>query len=106
MRQEEFSRQWHKDHDEEIQNIGKSIDAIAKADEEINRLANETYSQCMRVLSNAVFCKCVSNNNPVSLNFVGFVMVNAFEQGDKQLSSIPIEAVVNARIAHRKCLNH
>jgi hypothetical protein len=104
LRQEQFARQWHKDHDEEIENIGKTIDALGKMTDAIDQASAETYKQCMRVFPNAAVCKCVSENNPVSLNFIGFVMVNALEEGDQKNSDIPVEAAVNARIAHRKCI--
>lgn len=105
IKQEEFARKWHAEHDEEIRAAGKAIEAIGKMNDMIDVAVKETYDQCKRAFFHDDFCKCVSNNTPVSLNFVGFIAANALEAGSKQLAdSMPVEAAVNARIAMKQCM--
>ena len=106
IRQEQFARQWHKEHDEEMEHLGKATAALASMQKTLNDQESKVRIQCLRVFSSESFCHCVSVNSPLMFNFVEFIAVNAFEEGGKEIvsSGYPIDAIVNARLAKQKCI--
>lgn len=61
--------------EEHIQNLNQINNTIDEARVLLEKIAQETESQCMKAVGATDFCKCLSMKLPTSVDFVGYVSI-------------------------------
>ena len=92
---------------EALENLGDAARAIDDLSASFERNVAAKKTQCMKAFGNTEFCKCIGENSPVGVTFMGYVSITAGSKQDlkyDQLSAEDKELFDLTRAARDKCV--